>query len=200
MKRLLMGLLCLVWLQGCASPSANLIRSSQGGPSAAESVVVLKLHGEGPGILFGIGTGGWGLNSAMREENTQRHFYLFGSETRYMAFHIPAGTYSFLHYSPRHFIVVQEPLLDLPYSPTASIPVRPITVPPGKVIYLGDLTVHGIGFEQVVTANQPGVAYSVDFNEALARAAVDKAYPGRGAEMTTVPFVIEPAAVFKPKS
>lgn len=194
LRMMLVGLFTV--LAACATPSTNLIRSSEKGPAAHEGIVVLKLAGTGPGIMFGLGPKGWGLNTAMREEGSQRHFYFYGSETRQVAFHVPAGTYSFVHFSPRRFMPVREPLLDLPYSPTQSIPVRPITVRAGEVVYLGDLLVHGIGFEDVVAANRPGVAYSLTLDEGGARERLEKDYPGSSARMVTRPFEIEPAATF----
>lgn len=185
-------------LAACATPSANVIRPSEKGPAANEGIVVLKLAGTGPGIMFGLGPKGWGLHSAMREEGSQRHFYFYGSETKQVAFHVPAGTYSFVHFSPRRFMPVREPLLDLPYSATQSIPVRPITIRAGEVVYLGDLLVHGIGFEDVVAAHRAGVTYSLALNEAAARERLEQDYPGSSALMVTRPFEVEPQAVFSP--
>lgn len=182
-------------LAACATPSPNMIRATPA-PTAGDAIVVLKLAGTGPGILFGMGPKGWGVNTAMREEGSQRHFYFYGFEDRPVAFHVPAGTYSFVHFSPRHFMQVREPLLDLPYDPRASIPIRPVTLAAGEVVYLGDLTVHGIGFEDVVAGARPGTSYSLAIDEAAARARLEMDYPGSVPRMTTRPFQIEPDAVF----
>lgn len=190
----LLALAGALLIAGCATPSANLIRPSKGGPTAAEGIVVTRIGGMGPGLL-GIGTVDRSLALAAREEGSQRHFYIFAPKEKHQAFHVPAGTYSFLHFSYGDFIIVQEPLLDLPYSATGSIPVRPFTVRPGEVVYLGDLTVHGIRHEVPVLGPSPEITYSVAQDEAAARAAVEADYPGRGDEMVIRPYEIEPAAV-----
>jgi hypothetical protein len=188
----------MLLLSACAGPSANLIRPSLNGPTTEEAIVVMKLHGTGPGVLFGIGQGRWGLHSAMREEGAQRHFYLYGSKSEHVVFHVPAGRYSFVHFSPDDPVMVGEPLLDLPYDGRSNIPVRPVDLRPGEVVYLGELTVHGIRFEQVVSSNTPGITFSVSADENLARAAVEKRYPGRSGQLTLRRFEIEPHAAAPP--
>lgn len=189
-----LALACALLIAGCATPSANLIRPSEGGPNAGEAIVVTRISGMGPGLM-GIGTVDRSLSLAAREEGSQRHFYIYAPKEKPQAFHIPAGTYSFLHFSFGDFIIVQEPLLDLPYSAEGSIPVRPFTVRPGEVVYLGDLTVHGIRHEVPVLGPSPQISYSVASDEAAARAAVEADYPGRSGTMVTRLFEIEPAAV-----
>lgn len=153
----------LLFLGGCAA-SPNLIRHAENGPDLeTEGVIVYSFQGEGPGILFGAGTYDSGLILILQEMGTQFHTYAFSLEGKHMARQLKAGTYKVYAVSDDLF-VVREPLTELPYDKDRDIPIRPFTIEPGEVVYLGDLLATGIRYETYLAGKTESVSYSMREN------------------------------------
>lgn len=177
MKPFNLFVLSAVLLLTACGPSENLIRHAPQGPDfSTEGVIVYSFQGEGRGTLFGVGTYNSGLVLVLQQEGSQLHTYPHSLRGKHNAAQLKAGTYKVSFLSDQ-FVVAREPLSELPYNKEYDIPIRPFTINPGEVVYLGDLLAKGIHYEKYVAGVDPSVTYSVGENVEAAKDALNDKFP-----------------------
>ena len=101
---------------------------------------------------------------------------------QHYAVHLEPGRYFFTAIKSSGFITRTKRYATLePWNPVRNIPIKPITVQPGEVIYLGKLRVKGLQNDQIVHS-MTGHKYEVLRDLEAAKAALERTYPHRSTE------------------
>lgn len=135
----------------------NQIKPSENGPQISqEAVVAFNVYGKGPGGMKEK----YSIQSVFQEVGTEKYITTFTSIEDPEVFHIKAGTY-FIKLLVASDVVIPTGLGIGQYDMEKNIPVMPIEIRPGEVLYLGTLYVDGLRHNAQVWEKKPNVTYKV---------------------------------------
>ena len=149
-----------------------MIKPSEGGPNFAdEAIVVFKLYGKGRSMKDN-----YYVQTVFQEIGSPTHFVRFPSNKKHEVFHIKAGRYYISLLAASEVVLNTEAKVPL-FKNDTSIPVMPIDIKPGEVVYLGTLIAEGIRHNQIMTRKDDAVSFSVVDEFDLAKKELEEKYP-----------------------
>tara|TARA_R110000824_G_scaffold118960_18_gene272562 strand:- start:94064 stop:94648 length:585 start_codon:yes stop_codon:yes gene_type:complete len=182
LKRILFAAM-LVGLSACGGggPPANPIPTASGKIDLSkEALVYFKVNKD-----YGSGKLGFIKFYIQKEGTSQIRDYICGKDNRIpIAERLAPGRYVFVLMSGNIIATPVEPVPVVTYDPSKGIPLTPIDVKAGDVLYLGNVLVSGIG-KKTAIGRADSVVYTVEDHSDLAKKSVAEYYPELASRLQT---------------
>jgi len=175
--KILTLILLSVLLSGCLG-SGNTLKPSENGPDLnMESIVVFKLYGKSRNMKEN-----YYVETVFQEIGTPNHFIRFPSNKKNEVFHIKAGKY-YISLLAASDVMLNTGTENPQFDQTSSIPIMPIELKPGEVVYLGTLIANGMIHNSVTTRRDDIIDYEVRDESEVAKTELMEAYPTHAEKM-----------------
>ncbi|MBL4601299.1 MAG: hypothetical protein JKY84_00995, partial [Emcibacteraceae bacterium] len=116
------------------------------------------------------------VETVFQEIGSPSHFVRFPSNKKNEVFHIKAGKY-YISMLAASEVVLNTEARDPQFDINSSIPVMPIEIKAGEVIYLGTLVANGILHDSIMTRKNDIVTFEVHNESDSAKSELGIIYP-----------------------
>ncbi len=154
-------------LAGCAAMApSNLIRATGEPDFATEGLVALKFHGDGNGSFLSYKPN-HPMQLIIRKVNSQEYAFTNVSNKRHAVLRLPAGEYYLAGATANDMLIITKFDSDA-YEMDKALPFKPFSVIAGEAVYLGNIKLSGVRYEQRISGESDNISYTFtnDFAEA----------------------------------
>lgn len=160
MKKLF-TLFLVVMISGCAIvlPKNLYIQKGKADPNT-EGLAILKMHGNGNGSFISYKPN-HAMQLFLKEVDSHRYTFVIVNDKGYRAIRLPAGTWYLAGAVANDVLLGYGDAKDTAYNPDKALPFRPFTIKSGETIYLGNLELEGVLYEQRITGESENISYKL---------------------------------------
>ena len=148
--------IALAILAGCSNPNSFSQRSEV--DFATQGVVAVQIYGNG--------NGGWQsyksshmMQVIIRKVDSSFYGQTSANDEEFEVFRLPAGDYYFATAKANDMLI----MLSFPseaYDEKEALPFKPFTVKAGEAVYLGQIVMDGVEYEQQITGESINISYA----------------------------------------